>query len=90
MEVKVLRNGRKIEYEVDKEISVFSVMEKENYEYINPLDIENYKKIKWEGIEFNNLFAKDGILYRFNKWLGTFPYRSLEIEEIGIIQYWYQ
>lgn len=68
------------------EISIFEVMKMAGYEHINVLDVENYRDIKWEGVEFNNLFAKDGILYRFNKWLGNYPYKSFEIEEIGTIR----
>lgn len=86
MKVLIIRSGNKIIHKAKKEISVFSIMKKEGYQHVSPLDIEGYEKIKWEGIEFNNLFTKDNILYRFNNWLGTHPYDRIEIEEIGTIE----
>ena len=86
MKVLITRSGNKIIHDAKNEISVFSLMKKEGYQSVNPLDIEGYEQIKWEGIEFNNLFTKDNILYRFNNWLGTYPYDRIEIEEIGTIE----
>lgn len=81
------RAGKRRELWSNKEDrSAEAVWERHGYTTINPLDIENYKEIKWEGIEFNRLLTKDGILYRFNGWVGCYPYESCEIEEIGRIE----
>ena len=85
MKVLINRNGNKIILDAKGMISVGEIMQREGYLSINPLDIEAYKEIEWEGIEFNRLFVKDGVLYRFNNWLGTYPYDRVEIEEIGTI-----
>ena len=86
LEVLITRNGNKIIHNANNEISVLSIMKKEGYQKVNPLDIKGYEKIKWVGIEFNNLFTKDGVLYRFNNWLGVYPYDRIEIEEIGTVE----
>ena len=85
MKVLINRNGNKIILDAKGTIAVGEIMQRKGYLSINPLNIEAYKEIEWEGIEFNNLFAKDGVLYRFNNWLGTYPYDRVEIEEIGTI-----
>lgn len=57
------------------------------YNWINVLNIENYKDIEWHGIEFNRLFTKENKVYRFNEWAGN-PRdinRAIEIEEIGFL-----
>ena len=84
MKVTINRTGRKIEIAPDNGVFVGSILENHGYKHINVLDIENYKDVEWQGIEFNRLYAKDGILYRFNEWRGNFPYKAIEIEEIGI------
>lgn len=56
------------------------------YRYINVLDLENYQSIVWEGIEFNRLYVKDGVLYRFNEWIGDYPYIGILLEEIGKVE----
>lgn len=85
MKVLINRNGNKIILDAKGMIYVGAIMQREGYLSINPLNIEAYKEIEWEGIEFNRLFVKDGVLYRFNNWLGTYPYDRVEIEEIGTI-----
>jgi len=90
MKVLIKRNENKIILDAKGMIYVGAIMQREGYLSISPLKIENYKEIKWEGIEFNNLFMKDGVLYRFNNWLGTHPYDRVEIEEIGTIIRWMQ
>ncbi|GLB26569.1 hypothetical protein LXJ15735_28100 [Lacrimispora xylanolytica] len=79
------KNGSIIELKASNEIIADDVIKYYGYNKINVLDIENHHTIKWEGIEFNRLFAKDGVLYRFNEWNGLYPYKSLNIQEIGKI-----
>ena len=86
MKANIIRTKRKIQIQSDKDIFVGSILEKCGYKSINILDIENQKDIQWEGIEFNRLYTKDGILYRFNNWVGEYPYKAIEIEEIGKLQ----
>lgn len=86
MKANIIRTKRKIQIQSDKDIFVGSILEKHGYKFVNVLDIENQKDIKWEGIEFNRLYTKDGKLYRFNNWVGEYPYKAIEIEEIGELQ----
>lgn len=83
MKIKINRTGKKIEISSENDVFIGSILEKHDYKHVNPLDIENYKCIEWQGIEFNRLYTKDGILYRFNEWVGEYPYKAIEIEEIG-------
>ena len=64
--VEINRTHRKIQIASHGKISADSIMEENGYTLISVLDIVNYQQIKWEGIEFNRLYIKDGILYRFN------------------------
>lgn len=89
--VVINRTGNKIElsnFLVSKNVcNAPQIWEAEGYTAVNPLDIENRKEIQWEGIEFNRLISKSGVLYRFNGWLGPYPYnRGIQIEEIGTIR----
>ena len=86
MQAKINRTKRKIQFPSGNDVSAGSSLEKQDYKHVNPLDIENYKGIEWEGIEFNRLYTKDGKLYRFNEWVGQYPYKAIEIEEIGELQ----
>lgn len=86
MQAKINRTKRKIQFPSGNDVSAGSILEKQGYKHVNPLYIENYKSIEWEGIEFNRLYTKDGKLYRFNEWVGQYPYKAIEIEEIGEIQ----
>lgn len=83
IEVVINRNGNKIELPAINEGYVGDVCIRAGYKHLNVLDVVNYKDIKWEGIEFNRLYIKEGALYRFNNWIGTFPWTSIEIEQIG-------
>jgi len=87
--VEIKRNGRKIELSMlipkTKVYNAAEVWEDNGYVHVDPQDIENYKEIKWKGIEFNRLVSKGGKLYRFNGWVGLYPYARIEIEEIGTI-----
>lgn len=86
MKADIIRTKRVIQIQSDKDIFVGSILEKCGYKPVNVLDIENQKDIPWEGIEFNRLYTKDGILYRFNNWVGEYPYKAIEIEEIGVLK----
>lgn len=86
MQAKINRTKRKIQFPSGNDVSAGSILEKQGYKHVNLLDIENYKGIEWEGIEFNRLYTKDGKLYRFNEWVGQYPYKAIEIEEIGELQ----
>ena len=86
MKVEINRTQRKIQLPSGKDIFVGSILEQHEYKPVNVLDIENHTEIKWQGIEFNGLYTKDGILYRFNEWVGEYPYKAIEIEEIGKLQ----
>lgn len=83
MKIEINRTGRKIEIYEKHSIDAFEIIKAEGYEWVNALDVENRDDVQWEGIEFNRLFIKDGILYRFNEWLGEYPFKGVEIEEIG-------
>ena len=72
-----LHNGTKFSGEV---------AEQYGYKHLSSLDIKDFDKIEWESIEFNRLYVKDGVLYRFNKWTGDYPYNGIEIEEIGTVK----
>lgn len=67
-------------------VGAFTVAEENGYRHLNALDIKNFGDIQWEGIEFNRLLEKGGKLYRFNCWLGCYPYKDIEIEEIGTVK----
>jgi len=84
MRVEIMRTGRKrgLIKKGNERIANDVAMEY-GYRKVNVLDIENYENIQWEGIEFNRLFAKDGILYVFKHWLGKFPFEGIVLEEIG-------
>ena len=82
--VIINRTGKKEYYKTKDEKIVDDVLIKNGFGRVLVLDIKNYKDIKWEGIEFNRLFEKNGILYRFNNWTGEYPFPGVEVEEIGI------
>lgn len=86
MIVIIHRNHETIEINAGKDIFVDSAMKREGYNTVNPLDIKNYKDIAWEGNEFNRLFSKQDYLYKFNNWIGDYPYKSFEIEKIGMLK----
>lgn len=93
MNVQINRTGEKLylKKKNDNYRSADSILSEAGYNSINCLDIENRQEIQWKGIEYNRLFAKDNILYRFNEWITfgkdipQYPYNGIEIEEIGTI-----
>lgn len=85
MKVKIDRNNRKIQFVSGAEFSASKILNRKGFKSVNPLNIENYDDIAWDGNEFNRLFVKDGKLYRFNHWICRYPYEAIEIEEIGYI-----
>lgn len=93
MVATITRTGKTVElfappnlYATAYQKSASDIWERNGYAKINPTDIENFETIQWEGIEFNRLISKAGVLYRFNFWRGEYPYLSIEIEEIGKIE----
>ncbi len=87
--VNIRRTGKVIELhpvKTQNPVSAFTVAEENGYSHLDSLDIKNGGDIQWEGIEFNRLLEKGGKLYRFNGWLGRYPYKDIEIEEIGTIK----
>ena len=85
----IQRTGRVIELhpvKTQNPVNAFTVAEENGYRHLDALDIKNGGDIQWEGIEFNRLLAKDGVLYRFNNWIGEYPFsEGIEIEEIGTV-----
>lgn len=69
-----------------KNPAAFDIAAQYGYKSVNVLDLDNYQDIIWEGIEFNRLLAKDGVLYRFNEWFGKYPFDGILIEEIGRLE----
>ena len=53
------------------------------FKHIDALDIENYGEVLWDGIEYNRLLQREGVLYRFVEWLGRYPYDGIIVEKIG-------
>lgn len=88
MIIEINRTGKKIVLNKQKGKnygSVNTLLAEYGYNSINVLNYDNHNNIKWEGIEFNRLFKKDNIIYRFNHWTGeAYPWDGAEIEEIGI------
>lgn len=88
--VKINRTGRKVEIPISSELrrchSGNEIAGENGYKRIDVLDIEKYSEINWVRAEHNRLFAKDGVLYRFNNWTGDYPYTGIELEEIGTIK----
>lgn len=89
MEIIINRTGKTIELypkEDRYKREALQISDEHGYRRIPVLDIENYNEIEWDGIEFNRLLFKDGILYRFNEWIGEYPFYGIVIEEIGMIK----
>ena len=88
--VKIDRTGRKVEIKIGSFLqncrSSNEIVEHNGYKRVDVLDIEKHSEINWVGSEYNRLFAKDGILYRFNNWTGNYPFTGIEMEEIGTIR----
>ena len=85
----IQRTGKVIELhpvKTQNPVGAFTVAEENGYRHLDALDIKNFGDIQWEGIEAARLLEKGGRLYRFNEWLGRYPYKDIEIEEIGTIK----
>jgi len=67
-------------------VSASEVAEAYGFKHIDVLDIEKHQEIKWEGIEFNRLYAKCGELWRFNEWYRKYPFEGIILERIGSIE----
>lgn len=68
------------------DIDAHALAEKYGFRWIHPFDIDNFESISWKGIEFNRLYEKNGVVYKFNQWIGLgYPYGGIELQEIGFI-----
>ena len=87
MIIEINRTGKKIilEQQVNRKYVIAdNLLNEYGYFKTNVVNYDNHRNIEWDGIEFNRLFKKDGIIYRFNRWLGKeYPWDAIEIEEIG-------
>ena len=68
------------------EVSASDIAEAYGFKHVDVLDIENHQEIKWDGIEFNRLYAKYGELWRFDKWYSKYPFSGIILERIGTIE----
>lgn len=64
--------------------AAYEIWETYGFRKIAVLDIENYNEVPWDGIEYNRLLQRDGVLYRFVEWLGRYPYDGIIVEKIGV------
>lgn len=88
MYIKINRTGKKINllcknnpksyYAIDDVLKDY-----DGFSHILTKDIDNYNFIAWEPIEDCRLWVKNGIVYRVNCWIGEYPFKGIEIEEIG-------
>lgn len=88
MTVSINRTGREINLipkTKQRYGDAFQISDEYGYNHIPALDIENYNEVSWDGIEFNRLLTKDGLLYRFVRWIGEYPFSGIIIEEIGTV-----
>ena len=87
MKVIINRTKEKLILPNDKEIFADVVAHNHGFMRLQTSDIDNINDIQWEGIEFNRLFWKGNKVYRFNNWLGSYPYNAIVLEEIGIAKW---
>lgn len=83
MEISIVRTGKKIQLSNKENPLCRDAMQIANangYRRILVSKIENVDEIYWQGIEFNRLLIKDGVVFRFNRWVAV---GKIEIEEIG-------
>lgn len=83
MKILIDRTGELLRFPANVKLSITAVLAGYGYHSINPLSIENFDEIEWDGIEFNRLFLSPYGVYRFNHWCGAYPYTEIEIEKIG-------
>jgi hypothetical protein len=63
--------------------AAFEIWGSYGYKHISALDVKNFNEVPWDGVEYNNLLEKGGILYKFVEWLGHYPFDGIVIENIG-------
>jgi hypothetical protein len=90
MKIKINRTGNRVcllrNDETIYSRAAFEILESYGYRRIPVLDIENYDFIEWNGIEYNRLLEKDGVIYKFVEWAGEYPFDGITIEEIGYLE----
>ena len=89
MTVSINRTGREINLipkTNQRYGTAFQISDEYGYNHVSALDIENCNEVSWDGIEFNRLLTKDGVLYRFVRWIGEYPFSGIIIEEIGTVE----
>lgn len=86
MKVIINRTQRiRVLRKLDGEYGAQDVANCYGFKKVDPYDIDDLDSILWEGIEFNRLFKKDGVIYRFNEWTGEYPFDGIELQEIGFV-----
>lgn len=86
MKISIVRTGKKIQLTTEENPwcrDAMQIAAANGYRRLLVSEIENVDEIYWQGIEFNRLLIKDGVVFRFNSWVGEYPFGKIEIEEIG-------
>ena len=90
MKIKINRTGNRVcllrNEDTTYSRAAFEICDSYGYRRIPVLDIENYDFIEWQGIEYNRLLEKDGVIYKFVGWVGKYPFDGITIEEIGYLE----
>lgn len=86
MNIVINRNNPVIHVKRKKEESfIYTTMLREGYQYLNPLDIENFEECNFHGIEFNNLFIKGNDVFVYLQSDGL-ECKTFSITKIGEIE----
>ena len=85
MKISITRTGKKTKLTMNTPWcrDAMQIADANGYRRLLVSEIENVNEIYWQGIEFNRLLIKDGVVFRFNRWVGEYPFGEIEIEEIG-------
>lgn len=86
IKVKIQRDGIKTTFfPKAKTCDAIDILKQNGFVRLNPLHIENYESIQWEGIEFNRLIIRggDNAVWRFNHWINQ---DCVEAEIIGYME----
>lgn len=88
MIIDINRTGEKISLFTKEPYvrAAFAVSDSYGFKRIEPMDIENFDSIEWQGIEFSRLMLKDNTVYKFVEWIGSYPnLTGIIIEKIGYL-----